>query len=62
MEKVAAPVATNNACEQCKEIAIFITERSGGNGAFRDAVEWILNEKNIFNETVIGLRDYVQNN
>ncbi|RPH03173.1 MAG: hypothetical protein CBD04_005495, partial [bacterium TMED144] len=62
MEKVAAPVATNNACEQCKEIAIFVTERSGGNGAFRDAVEWILNEKNIFNETVIGLRDYVQNN
>ena len=62
MEKVAAPVATNNACEQCKEIAIFVTERSGGDGAFRDAVEWILNEKNIFYETVTALRDHVQNN
>ena len=60
MEKVAAPVATNNACEQCKEISIFVTERSGGNGGFRDAVEWILNEKNIFYETVTALRDYVQ--
>ena len=29
MEKVVAPVATNNACEQCKEISIFVTERSG---------------------------------
>ena len=62
MEKVAAPIATNNACEQCKEIAIFVTERSGGDGAFRDAVEWILNEKNIFYKTVTTLRDHVQNN
>tara|TARA_B100000902_G_scaffold95289_1_gene98090 strand:+ start:216 stop:746 length:531 start_codon:yes stop_codon:yes gene_type:complete len=61
MEKVAAPIATNNACEQCKDIAIFITKNSGGNGAFREAVEWLLKEKKIFSDIIYGLRDQVQN-
>lgn len=60
MEKVAAPIATNNACEQCKDIAIFTTNNSGGNGAFREAVEWLLKEKKIFLDIVSGLRDQVQ--
>ena len=61
MELVGVPIATENASTTCKAVAIHITEKSGGYGAFREAVEWILTEQgqlaNVFN----SLRKKVQN-
>ena len=61
MELVGVPIATENASIPCKAVAIHITEKSGGYGAFREAVEWILTEQgqlaNVFN----SLRKKVQN-
>ena len=45
MEKVAVPIAVENAIQEVKDIAIYTTKVSGGKGAFREAVAWIIEEK-----------------
>ena len=42
MKKVGIPIAVANAILKVKDIAIYITEKPGGKGAFREAVEWLL--------------------
>ena len=44
MEKVAVPIAVENASPEVKSIAIYTTKVSGGYGAFREAVAWIIEE------------------
>jgi len=41
MENVGAPIAVANAYHLVKDIAIYITRLSGGQGAFREAIDWI---------------------
>ena len=60
MEKVALPIATENASIRCKEVAYYVTKKSGGNGAFREAVEWILSKQNRLEKTVQDLRKKVE--
>ena len=45
MEKVGVPIAVANASSEVKAIAVYTTKVSGGNGAFREAVAWIVEEK-----------------
>ena len=45
MEKVAVPIAVENASSEVKAIAAYTTKISGGKGAFREAVAWIIEEK-----------------
>ena len=45
MNRVAVPIAVKNASLEVKNIAIHITKTSGGNGAFREAVEWIIDQQ-----------------
>ena len=45
MEKVAAPIAVNNAIKDVKKISVYTTKKSGGDGAFREAVFWILEKQ-----------------
>jgi len=45
MDRVAVPIAVENASLEVKNIAIHITKTSGGNGAFREAVEWIIDQQ-----------------
>lgn len=45
MEKVAVPIAVDNAIQAVKDIAVYTTKVSGGKGAFREAVAWIIEEK-----------------
>ena len=42
MEKVGVPIAVANAYHLVKEKAIYTTSLSGGYGAFREAVDWIV--------------------
>jgi 3-deoxy-D-manno-octulosonate 8-phosphate phosphatase KdsC-like HAD superfamily phosphatase len=44
-----------------KDTAIHITEKSGGEGAFREALEWILIQQGRLEEVLLALRDEVQN-
>jgi 3-deoxy-D-manno-octulosonate 8-phosphate phosphatase (KDO 8-P phosphatase) len=41
MENVGAPIAVANAYHLVKDIAIYTTRLPGGQGAFREAIDWI---------------------
>lgn len=43
-------IAPKNAHQPVKDVADYITEKSGGEGVLREAVEFILNEKGIYSE------------
>ena len=61
MEKVAFPIATNNASTLCKKVATYITKKNGGDGAFREAVEWILSEQGRLDSVIKSLQEKVKN-
>ena len=61
MGLVGVPIATENASNTCKAVAVHITEKSGGYGAFREAVEWILTEQGRLANVFDSLRKKVQN-
>ena len=41
MENVGAPIAVANAYHLVKDIAIYTTRLAGGQGAFREAIDWL---------------------
>ena len=59
MKKVACPIAVKNAVALVKEISIFVTKSSGGEGAFRDAVEWIVNQQGRMEEVFKKMENHV---
>ena len=59
MEKVAVPIATQNAVDLCKKTSVHVTNKSGGEGAFREAVEWILSEQGRLNQVILDLKNKV---
>ena len=61
MERVAVPIATQNASPPCKDSAVHITKKSGGDGAFREAVEWILIKQDRLDIVINNLKQKVQN-
>jgi len=56
MERVGVPVSVPNAHPLVKNVAVYITERTGGQGVLREVVEWILAHQGRFDEVVAGLR------
>lgn len=52
MRECGLAIAVPNAREQVKAAAHFITENSGGHGAGRDAVEFILKAKGLLEESI----------
>jgi len=61
MEKVAIPIAVPNASMMVKDVAVHLTKLSGGDGAFREAVEWILEKQGRTAEILSIMRAEVQN-
>ena len=61
MEKVAVPIATQTASLPCKESAVYVTKKNGGDGAFREAVEWILSEQDRLETIISDLKQKIQN-
>ena len=59
MKKVACPIAVNNAVDVIKEVSIFVTKSQGGEGAFRDAVEWIINQQGRTEEVFKKMESHV---
>ncbi|UCH64166.1 MAG: HAD hydrolase family protein [Fidelibacterota bacterium] len=56
MERVGVPVSVPTAHPLVKSVAVYITERMGGQGVLREVVEWILTYQGRFNEVVANLR------
>lgn len=42
MERVGIPIAVQNAVSAVKACSVYVTKASGGHGAVREAVEWLL--------------------
>ncbi len=57
MKRVGFPIAVRDAEDIVKEYAVYVTEREGGKGAVREAIETILKLKGVFDDI---LQDYVR--
>jgi len=42
LKRVGLPVSVPNACEEARELSVYVTEKRGGRGAVREVVELIL--------------------
>jgi 3-deoxy-D-manno-octulosonate 8-phosphate phosphatase (KDO 8-P phosphatase) len=51
MRKIGLPIAVANAVSEVKEAAAMVTEKKGGEGAVREAIEFILKAKGVWEET-----------
>ena len=61
MELTGVPIATENASKICKAVAVYVTKKPGGQGAFREAVEWILSKQGRLDKVLIDLKEQVKN-
>ena len=61
MEVVALPIAVSNATPDVKKIAAHITELSGGEGAFREAISWVISEQGRTEEVIQIMRERITN-
>jgi len=52
LEMVGLPICVNSAPDEIKKICKFIPAREGGNGAVREAIEYILKKEGIYKEAV----------
>ncbi|MSO18885.1 MAG: 3-deoxy-D-manno-octulosonate 8-phosphate phosphatase [Acidobacteria bacterium] len=52
MRRAALAVAPANACDDVKKVAHIVTEKSGGRGAVREAIEFILKAQNKWDDAV----------
>ena len=61
MELVALPIAVANATPQIMEVAKHVTVTKGGDGAFREAVEWLIKKQGRTEEVENIMREKVLN-
>ena len=61
MELVVLPIAVANATPDIMELAKHVTKVKGGDGAFREAVEWIIEKQGRTEEVYIKMRNKVLN-
>ncbi len=58
MRRAALPIAVANAVDEIKDSAAFVTQRAGGRGAVREAIETLLKARGEWEQCVQGyLRD-----
>ena len=57
MENVGAPIAVANAYHLVKDIAIYTTRLPGGQGAFREAIDWLAMCQGRYEEGVQLMKD-----
>ena len=52
MELAGVPIAVANAVDIIKDSAVHITAKSGGEGAFREAIDWIITVQGRYDEAL----------
>ena len=52
MEIAGVPIAVANAVDIIKDVALHITAKSGGDGAFREAIDWIITVQGRYEEAL----------
>ncbi|NOZ75264.1 MAG: HAD-IIIA family hydrolase [FCB group bacterium] len=61
MERVGVPIAVANAYEPVKALAGYITHARGGEGAVREAIDWLLKQQGRYDQALRDLRDSLLN-
>ena len=56
MEKSGVPISVRNAYPPVKKAALYITDKNGGSGALREAVDLILQAKGLYEEAIKRMR------
>jgi len=59
MQKVGVPIAVNNAIDSVKSIALYVTKKDGGNGAFREAIDWIITTQDRYDKVLEIVKDKI---
>ena len=59
MEQVGVPIAVQNAHLEVKSLAVHTTQSSGGHGAFREAIEWVIDQKGLTTEVYKIMREKI---
>ena len=59
MEQVGVPIAVQNAHPEVKSLAVHTTQSIGGNGAFREAIEWVIDQKGLTTEVYKIMREKI---
>ena len=59
MQKISVPIAVNNAIDSVKSIALYTTKVDGGNGAFREAIDWILITQGRYDDVLQIVKDKI---
>ena len=62
MKKVGLPAAVQNAYPDVKEKAVFVTKTRGGEGAFREFIDWMLMELGTYKKCLEDMQINVVNN
>ncbi|MFQ6613726.1 MAG: KdsC family phosphatase [Fidelibacterota bacterium] len=57
MERVGVPIAVANAYEPVKAVAVHITRARGGEGAVREAIDWLLTKQGRYDQALRALQD-----
>ena len=61
MEKAGIPVSVKNAHLTAKETAVYVTDKSGGNGALQETIELVLKAQNQYDDAINKMREKVLN-
>ena len=61
MDVVALPIAVANANSEVKKISLHVTETAGGEGAFREAISWIISEQGRTDEVIQSMKERILN-
>ncbi|RMF09611.1 MAG: hypothetical protein D6762_03255, partial [Candidatus Neomarinimicrobiota bacterium] len=59
MERVGVPIAVANAYDPVKQIALYTTRAAGGEGAVREAIDWILRQQGRYQSALKRLKESV---
>jgi 3-deoxy-D-manno-octulosonate 8-phosphate phosphatase (KDO 8-P phosphatase) len=60
MEKAGVAIAVKNAYPPVKDVAIYTTETRGGEGALREAVDWIIQAQGRYTEALAILKEHLE--
>ena len=60
LEKVGLPICVNSSPDELKKICKYITNINGGNGAVREAIEYVLKKENLYNDAIKKFLEYLK--
>ena len=61
LEKVGLPICVSSSPDEIKKICKYITKNEGGDGAVREAIEYVLKKEGLYKQAIRNFLDYLNN-